>query len=86
MATLWLLPDGPAKAKWFSEEETTIVAARLADDVASADWLILSKVWEGWNEPNASTEFGSDAPNRVVDERFCRVVGGRFVELWHRCA
>ena len=30
IATLWLLPDGPAKAKWLSDEEKRIVAARLA--------------------------------------------------------
>ena len=58
----------------------------LADEVASADWLILSRVWEEWSEPNGSTDVGPDAPNRVVAERFCRVVPGRTVELWHRCA
>ena len=31
-ATLWLLPDGPAKAKWLSAEEKTIIQARLAAD------------------------------------------------------
>ncbi len=30
IATLWLLPDGPAKAKWLSDEEKRIVASRLA--------------------------------------------------------
>lgn len=30
VATLWALPDGPAKAKWLTEEEKRIVAARLA--------------------------------------------------------
>jgi ACS family tartrate transporter-like MFS transporter len=32
VATLWVLPDGPAKAKWLSADEKRIVAARLADD------------------------------------------------------
>jgi ACS family tartrate transporter-like MFS transporter len=30
IATLWMLPDGPAKAKWLSAEEKQIIAARLA--------------------------------------------------------
>jgi ACS family tartrate transporter-like MFS transporter len=30
--TLWLLPDGPAKAKWLNDDEKRIVLARLADD------------------------------------------------------
>lgn len=32
VATLWMLPDGPAKAKWLSQDEKRIIAARLADD------------------------------------------------------
>jgi len=31
-ATLWLLPDGPLKAKWLSDDEKRIVTARLAAD------------------------------------------------------
>jgi ACS family tartrate transporter-like MFS transporter len=30
VVTLWILPDGPRQAKWLSEEEKRIVAARLA--------------------------------------------------------
>jgi len=45
--------------------------SRLAADVASADWLILTRYWSGWIEPNDSVVFGSDEPNRVVEERFC---------------
>jgi hypothetical protein len=45
----------------------------LADDVASADWLLLTNFWTGWYEPNASSNFGSDAPNQVVADRFCLV-------------
>jgi hypothetical protein len=45
----------------------------LAEEVAGADWLILSHVWDPWREPNASREFGSDAPNKVVEENFCLV-------------
>ena len=61
--------------------------SRLADDVASADWLILTNFWTGWYEPNASSEFGSDAPNQVVADHFCQV--GNYLDalvmLYPRC-
>ena len=44
--------------------------SRLASDVASADWLVLSRLWDNWNEPNESSKFGSDAPQRVVEQKF----------------
>ncbi len=59
----------------------------LANDVKSADWLILTNFWTGWNEPNASSDFGSDAPNQVVAHDFC-LVGNyeqALVLLYHRC-
>lgn len=61
--------------------------SRLADDVASADWLMLTNFWTGWYEPNSSSEFGSDVPNQVVADRFC-VVGNyedALVLLYRRC-
>jgi hypothetical protein len=45
----------------------------LADDVASADWLILSHVWDNFDEPNDVRELGSNAPNEVVERDFCLV-------------
>ena len=47
--------------------------SRLAADVASADWLVLNRQWDSWQEPNRSAEFGSDAPNTVVRNRFERL-------------
>jgi hypothetical protein len=62
--------------------------SRLAPDVASADWLILTNFWTGWFEPNASSEFGSDAPNQVVANQFCLVgnYDNALVMLYHKCA
>ncbi|HRW39889.1 MAG TPA: hypothetical protein P5254_19465, partial [Aquihabitans sp.] len=45
----------------------------LADEVASSDWLILSHVWDAWDEPNDSRVLGPDAPNEVVRRDFCLV-------------
>ncbi|MCU1360795.1 MAG: hypothetical protein JWN99_2084, partial [Ilumatobacteraceae bacterium] len=60
----------------------------LAADVASADWVLLTNFWTGWYEPNASSEFGSDAPNQVVADHFCLVgnYDDALVLLYHRCA
>jgi hypothetical protein len=59
----------------------------LAADVASADWLLLTNFWTGWYEPNASSEFGSDAPNRVVAKQFCLIGNyeNALVMLYQRC-
>ena len=77
-------------ATYFIEMDPGLADApgsRLADDVASADWVLLTNFWTGWYEPNASSEFGSTAPNRVVAERFC-LVGNyedALVLLYRRC-
>lgn len=59
----------------------------LAADVASADWLLLTNFWTGWYEPNASSDFGSDAPNQVVADQFCLVGNyeNALVLLYQRC-
>lgn len=62
--------------------------SRLADDVASADWLILTRFWSGWIEPNDSIVFGSDLPNQIVERDFC--LRGSYqadvLRLYQRCA
>ena len=67
--------------------------SRLAGDVRSADWLVLSGVWSNWDEPNDSRVYGSNVPNEIVQHDFCQVGsygqrddgGGPLFELWHRC-
>ncbi|HEV2842687.1 MAG TPA: hypothetical protein VGW39_15295 [Chthoniobacterales bacterium] len=44
--------------------------SRLGADLAAADWLILDHGLDEWNEPNDSSRFGSDAPNRIVQSHF----------------
>jgi hypothetical protein len=62
--------------------------SRLAADVASADWLILTRFWSGWIEPNDSVIFGPDAPNQVVEQQFCLRASFQLdlVRLYERCA
>jgi hypothetical protein len=76
-------------ATYFIEMDPGVANAtgsRLASDVASADWLILSNVWSNWDEPNASRDVGPDDPNRVVAAQFClvREYDGLF-RLYQRC-
>lgn len=58
--------------------------SRLAEDVKDADWLVLNREFDFWNEPNRSREFQSDVPNQIVKEHF-EVVGefGNYL-LFHR--
>jgi len=43
----------------------------LEDDLATADVVVLSTLWDRWEEPNASVQDGSDASERVLAEQFC---------------
>jgi len=57
----------------------------LAEEVAAADWLVLTDAADAWTEPNTSAGSRSDAPNRVVREQFCEVVVTPTVRLMERC-
>jgi hypothetical protein len=60
--------------------------SRLADEIAKADTVILSTIWDDWDEPNDSRKFGSDRPNQVLQQRFCRVGSyGDHYELYRKC-
>jgi hypothetical protein len=54
--------------------------SRLAEDVATSDVIVLSSVWDDWDEPNDSRTLGSDVPNQVLERQFCLVgdYGGLF--------
>jgi hypothetical protein len=85
----WLLPELDP-ATYFIEMDPGLANAegsRLADDVASADWVVLTGLWDGWMEPNSSMEFGSDAPNQVLRDHFCEVGTweDRQATLYQRC-
>jgi MFS transporter, ACS family, tartrate transporter len=50
VATLWLLPDGPEKAKWLSADEKRLIAVRLADEPPGAlhglkEMLLDKRIW-----------------------------------------
>ena len=77
-------------ATYFMEMDPGIANAEgssLADDVASADWVLLTAFWAGWREPNTAMDYGSDAPNEVVRNEFCLVESFEddLVLLYRRC-
>jgi len=45
-------------------------ASRLAEDIASADWVIVNRIWDEPSEPNESRIPGSDAPNAAIRKYF----------------
>ena len=84
----YLLPE-LTPATYYIEMDPGVANAKdsgLAAEVATSDWLVLSHVWDGWEEPNDSRKFGPDGPNQVVRRQFCLVkdYDGIF-ELYRRC-
>jgi hypothetical protein len=85
----WLFPE-LEPATYFIEMDPGLANAdgsRLADDLATADFALLTSFWAGWREPNASMDFGSPVPNEVLADRFCqyRQYQDGLVRLYYRC-
>lgn len=84
----YLFPD-LEPATYYIEFDPGVANAEgsgLAGDVASANWLVLSHIWDFWDEPNASSVAGSTAANLVVRDQFCRrAVYDTYLELYQRC-
>ncbi len=71
----YLLPDATPGTRYIEMDPGMANAADsgLADEVSASDWLILSHVWDAWDEPNDSRLNGSNEPNEVVARDFCLV-------------
>ena len=59
--------------------------SKLSDELEHADLVILSRVWDTWDEPNDAREFGPDKPNEIVRKEFCTVKDVRLYKLLQRC-
>ena len=57
----------------------------LATDVAHADVLVLTTEWDTWNEPNSSSQYGSDLPNQIVASLFCQRAHDGVYRIYTRC-
>lgn len=84
----YLFPD-LEPATYYIEFDPGVANAEgsgLAGDVASANWLVLSHIWDFWEEPNGSSQPGSSIPNLVVRDQFClRGLYDGYLELYQRC-
>ena len=85
----YMFPELPPATR-FMEMDPGIadaVGSPLADEVASADWVLLTSFWAGWREPNTAMDYGPDAPNQVVRTQFCLVSSfeNGLVDLYHKC-
>jgi hypothetical protein len=84
----YMLPDLDP-ATYYIEMDPGVANAKhsgLAQQLASADTVILSTIWDAWSEPNDSRKFGPNAPNEVLARDFCKVgdFGGHY-RLYRRC-
>ena len=83
----YLLPDAQPGTRYIEMDPGMANApdSGLADEVRNSDWLILSHVWDAWDEPNTSRVNGPDAPNQVVRKHFCAVGDyGPYFEVYRR--
>ena len=85
----WLF-DELEPATYFIEMDPGLAdraGSGMADDIRSADFVVLTNTWSGWREPNASSDLGSPEHNRAVADHFC-LVGSyetNLVLLFERC-
>ena len=82
-----LFPD-LEPATYYLEMDPGIADAegsRLADDLASADAVLLTTTWDNWVEPNDSVERGDDAAAAVLRDHFCVVDSRDGVTYLRRC-
>lgn len=57
----------------------------LATDISNADWVLQTRFWDDWDEPNDSANPGDPLPNEVLKEKFCVVGEWDTVVLSERC-
>ena len=77
-------------ATYFIEMDPGLADAEgsgLAEDIETADFLVLTNIWTGWNEPNASSDHLSQEANQAVADNFCliRQYEDNLVLLFERC-
>jgi hypothetical protein len=89
VAVYFLFPELDP-ATYFIEMDPGLADAEgsgLAEDIATADWLVLTNIWTGWNEPNASSKHLSQEANQAVADHFClvRQYEENLVMIFQRC-
>jgi hypothetical protein len=85
----WLF-DELEPSTYFIEMDPGLADAEgsgLAEDVLSADFVVLTNTWSGWMEPNESVISRSQEANQVIADNFClvRSYNTNLVLLFERC-
>jgi hypothetical protein len=89
VALYYLFPE-LVPATYFIEMDPGLAdtaGSGLAEDIESADWLVLTNFWTGWIEPNSSAVHRSEEANQAVADNFClvRQYDENLVLLYQRC-
>lgn len=88
-AWLYALYPEAVPGTYFIEMDPGIANARgsrMAADLRRSDVVVLSRIYQEWNEANDSSRPGDPTPDRVLRERFCPV--GTFApwfDVYRRC-
>ncbi|MBK6310749.1 MAG: hypothetical protein IPF42_09220 [Candidatus Microthrix sp.] len=64
---------------------TNVEGSTLPDELARADWVLVSPALPQLREANRSAEAGEPAAQRVFNRRFCPVVETQVLSLWGVC-
>jgi hypothetical protein len=90
----YLFPELPPATRYIEMDPGVANAedSGLADEVAAADFVVLSSIRDDWDEPNDSRRFGPNRPNEILAREFCEVgsygeglFGRGLYELYARC-
>jgi 4-amino-4-deoxy-L-arabinose transferase-like glycosyltransferase len=76
----YMLPDLVPATYYIEMDPFDVKSSRLPLDLESADVVILSKIWDNWEEPNDSRLVGPDTTEKVLTRDFCHV--GTYLDLY----
>ena len=88
--SIYFLFDELEPATYFIEMDPGLADAEgsgLAEDIAQADFVVLTNFWSGWLEPNTSVKRQSQEHNQAVADNFCLVgqYESNLLMLFERC-
>ena len=90
VSVYYLLPELEPGTKYIEMDPGLAdrAGSGLAEEISESDFLVLTNIWTGWHEPNASDEHLSDEANQAVADNFCLTerYEDNLVLLFERCA
>ena len=88
--SIYFLFDDLEPATYYIEMDPGLADAEgsgLAEDIVTADFIVLTNFWSGWLEPNTSVKRQSQEHNQAVADNFCLVgqYESNLLMLFERC-